>query len=77
MMIAVVSARANCSRSAPALISGDSPLVTCRGVVLLDACVDHHFIFSHLAVRLIDSQLLLMDAALVWSTIAAGSSMLV
>lgn len=75
-MIAIVGARANCSRSAPALISGDSPLVTCWRVVLLDACVDHHFIFGHLAVCLIDSQLL-MDAALVWSTIATGSSVLV
>jgi len=76
MMIAIVGARANCSRSAPALISGDSPLVACRGVVLLDACVDHHFIFRHLAVCFIDSQLL-VDAALVRSTIAAGSSVLI
>jgi len=76
MVVAIVGARANCSRSAPALISGDSPLVICRRVVLLDACVDHHFIFRHLAVCLIDSQLL-MDAALVRSTIAAGSSVLV
>jgi len=77
MMIAIVSARGNCPGSAPALISGDSPRVTCRGVVLLDACMDHHFIFGHLAVCLIDSQLLLMDAALVWSIIATGSSVLV
>lgn len=76
MVVAIVGARANCSRSAPALISGDSPLVICRRVVLLDACVDHHFIFRHLAVCLIDSQLL-MDAALVRSIIATGSSVLV
>jgi len=76
MVIAIVGARANCSRSAPALISGDSPLVTCSWVVLLHSSVDHHFIFRHLAVCLIDSQLL-MDAALVRSTVAAGSSVLV
>lgn len=76
MMIAVVSARADCSGSASALISGDSPLVTCRGVVLLDAPVDHHLIFGHLAVCLIDSQLL-MDVALVWPALATYSGVLV
>jgi len=76
MVVAVIGAGANCSRSTPALIPGDSPLVTCSRVVLLDACMDHHFIFRHLAVCLVDSQLL-MDAALVRSTIATSSSVLV
>lgn len=76
-MVAIVGARANHSRPAPALVSGDSPLVASSGVVLLDTCVVHQFIFRQLAVSLVEPQLLLLDAALVRSTIAANSSVLI
>lgn len=77
MMVAIVGARASHPRPAPALVSGDSPLVASSGVVLLDACVVHQFIFRQLAVCLVEPQLLLLDAALVRSTIAANSSVLI
>ena len=77
MVVAVVSPRADSSRSTPTLISGDPSLIIYSWVVLLYACMDHHFIFSHLTVCLIDSQLLLMDAAMVRSTVASSSSVFI
>ena len=68
---------ATISSSAPALISWDASLVTCRRVVLWQTCVGHHITLRQLAVSLVDSWLLLVKAAWTWPTGASDSRVLV